>query len=121
MEQRGDLARLLASADAFLHPNPQEPFGIGPLEAMASGVPVVLPRGGGVLTYCCDDTAWLTSPGADSLAMGLCEVAARPEEARRRSLLGVTRARELTWQRVAERYFETYDAIDTWRRTTTTG
>ncbi|MDP2215196.1 glycosyltransferase [Phenylobacterium sp.] len=44
----GDLARLLASADAFLHANENEPFGLAVLEALASGAPVVGPRRGGV-------------------------------------------------------------------------
>ena len=42
------LARLLASCDAFVHANDQEPFGLVVLEALASGVPVVGPGTGGV-------------------------------------------------------------------------
>ena len=42
------LARLIASCDAFVHANDQEPFGLVVLEAMASGVPVVGPGTGGV-------------------------------------------------------------------------
>ena len=34
---RETLADYCASCDVFVHPNPREPFGIGPLEAMASG------------------------------------------------------------------------------------
>ena len=48
---RETLAAWYASADVFVHPNPHEPFGIGPLEAMASGVPVVAPASGGVIEY----------------------------------------------------------------------
>ena len=48
---RETLATFYASADVFVHPNPREPFGIGPLEAMSSGVPVVMPAAGGVLEY----------------------------------------------------------------------
>lgn len=43
------LAAHYASADVFVHPrDPHEPFGIGPLEAMAAGTPVVVsvPRRG---------------------------------------------------------------------------
>lgn len=61
---RAHLARAYASADVFVHPNPREPFGIGPLEAMASGVPVVLPRAGGVLSYANDQNSWLARPDA---------------------------------------------------------
>ena len=42
------LAGLVASADAFLHANEHEPFGLAVLEALASGTPVVGPRRGGV-------------------------------------------------------------------------
>jgi alpha-1,6-mannosyltransferase len=42
------LARLIASCDAFVHANDQEPFGLVVLEALASGTPVVGPGAGGV-------------------------------------------------------------------------
>ena len=42
------LARLLASCDAFVHANDQEPFGLVVLEAMAAGLPVVGPSRGGI-------------------------------------------------------------------------
>jgi glycosyltransferase involved in cell wall biosynthesis len=35
--QREELRALYHAADIFLHPNPREPFGIAPLEAMAAG------------------------------------------------------------------------------------
>jgi alpha-1,6-mannosyltransferase len=42
------LADILANCDVFLHPNPHEPFGIAPLEAMASRLALVAPDSGGV-------------------------------------------------------------------------
>ena len=42
------LARLIASCDAFVHANDQEPFGLIVLEALAAGLPVVGPSAGGV-------------------------------------------------------------------------
>jgi alpha-1,6-mannosyltransferase len=42
------LARLVASADAFVHANDCEPFGLVVLEALASGLPVVGPATGGI-------------------------------------------------------------------------
>ncbi len=44
----GALARIIASADAFLHANEHEPFGLAVLEALASGTPVIGPQRGGV-------------------------------------------------------------------------
>ncbi len=43
-----NLARLLASCDAFVHANDAEPFGLIVLEAMACGLPVVGVAAGGV-------------------------------------------------------------------------
>lgn len=43
-----DVARLLASCDAFVHANDAEPFGLIVLEAMACGLPVVGVASGGV-------------------------------------------------------------------------
>lgn len=57
---REQLADTLASVEAFVHRNPREPFGIGPLEATASGVArvaLVGPDAGGVLTYAGGETA----------------------------------------------------------------
>jgi len=41
------LARLMSSADVFVHANDQEPFGLIVLEAMACGLPLVGPASGG--------------------------------------------------------------------------
>jgi alpha-1,6-mannosyltransferase len=43
-----EVARLLASCDAFVHANHQEPFGLVALEAMASGLPMVGVATGGI-------------------------------------------------------------------------
>jgi alpha-1,6-mannosyltransferase len=40
---RGELAALMATADCFLHPNPTEPYGLCPLEALAAGCRAVAP------------------------------------------------------------------------------
>jgi glycosyltransferase involved in cell wall biosynthesis len=45
------LARAYASADIFTFPSANETFGNVVLEAMASGLPVVVPRSGGVLDF----------------------------------------------------------------------
>jgi glycosyltransferase involved in cell wall biosynthesis len=46
--QRADVDRILASADVFVHPSYDEPFGLAVLEAAAAGLPVVAFRCGGI-------------------------------------------------------------------------
>lgn len=46
--QATDLARLMASGDAFVHAGDQETFGLVVLEAMAAGLPVVAANRGGL-------------------------------------------------------------------------
>ena len=114
--RRSGLATLVASVDVVVHPNPREPFGIAPLEALVSGVPVVLPRSGGVLSYATDEVAWLVRPDAQGLADGLVECLTRSEEATRRCVNAVALAPEWSWVAAATRYFDTVWAIDRQRR-----
>jgi alpha-1,6-mannosyltransferase len=105
---RTRLASCYASCDVFVHPNAREPFGIGPLEAMASGVPVVMPRAGGVLEYGSSANAWLAEPTASAFA-GAVRAARLGDRAR------LTAARETAhrfrWREVTRRYFDLYDDI----------
>ncbi len=68
------LANLFANCDAFVHPNPREPFGITPLEAMASGLPVVAPNSGGVLSYANSENAWLSEPTAECFSEAIRDI-----------------------------------------------
>jgi phosphatidylinositol alpha 1,6-mannosyltransferase len=107
---RDGVWELLAAADAFVHPNPREPFGIGPLEAMASGVPVVLPRAGGVLTYATDENAWLVDPSVSSLADGVdSALDAAPHAAARKVSAARATAAGLAWPSSAARMLREYD------------
>jgi alpha-1,6-mannosyltransferase len=67
------LARLMASADAFVHANDQEPFGLIVLEAMACGLPLVGPAAGGFAELV-DETVGQLAERAD--AEGLAEAVA---------------------------------------------
>jgi len=68
------LAGYYANADVFVHPNPREPFGIAPLEAMASGVPTLAPNSGGILSYATNENAWLVEPNGRSFADAVREI-----------------------------------------------
>lgn len=105
----GELAGLLASADVFVHPNAREPFGITPLEAMAAGTAVVVPRAGGVLSYANDQTAWLAHPSGAGLATAVRAALDHPDERRRRIAAARKTAADLAWEHVAAQWFDYYD------------
>lgn len=46
--EREDVPAILSTADVYVFPSSVEPFGMGPVEAMAAGVPVVVTNVGGL-------------------------------------------------------------------------
>ena len=105
------LADYYANADVFVHPNPKEPFGIAPLEAMASGVATVAPSSGGILSYATSDNAWLVEPKGEEFASAICEVVNNPQLRQRKIENALATARENTREASTDRLFATYDRI----------
>jgi glycosyltransferase involved in cell wall biosynthesis len=105
------LADYYANADVFVHPNPKEPFGIAPLEAMASGVATVAPKAGGILSYAADENAWLVEPTAQGFAAAIKQAVNDPELRARKIARAVQTARENTREASTDRLFATYDKI----------
>ena len=105
------LSNYYANADVFVHPNPKEPFGIAPLEAMASGVPTVAPNSGGILSYATDDNVWLTEPDGEAFAAAVRDVLADPEKTANRVANALATARANTREASTDRLFAAYDEI----------
>jgi glycosyltransferase involved in cell wall biosynthesis len=111
VRDREMLADLYANSDVFVHPNACEPFGIAPLEAMASGLALVAPDEGGVTSYANRANAWLTRPDATSFAGAVRAIAADPQATSRRSAAARATAEEFDWERVTDRFFDLYDQL----------
>jgi glycosyltransferase involved in cell wall biosynthesis len=105
------LSNYYANADVFIHPNPKEPFGIAPLEVMASGVPTVAPRAGGILSYATDKNAWLVEPNAQEFAAAIRDAGGNSERKLLRVKNAVETARANTREASTDRLFATYDEI----------
>jgi alpha-1,6-mannosyltransferase len=105
------LARYVAVSDVFLHPNPREPFGIAPLEAMAAGTPLVAPDAGGVRSYATCDNAWLASAEPESLAAAVTSVLRGGDDKARKLANAELTARQFVWPAAASRIFETYERV----------
>lgn len=111
VDDRRMLAGVKASADAFAHTNATEPFGIGPLEAMAAGAAVVVPASGGVLAYATDRNAWLYPPGPSAFATAIRSASTHgPDRDARLAAARVTTTAR-AWPAVAEQMFGAYDAL----------
>jgi glycosyltransferase involved in cell wall biosynthesis len=112
---RDRLADLYANVDAFLHPNPREPFGIAPLEAMAAGVALVAPDSGGVLSYANIDNAWIVPPTGPSFAAAVLESHTNGSERQRRTANARDKAVQLNWPSACASYHQLYESL--WART----
>ncbi len=90
-----NVAPLLASADLFLLPSETESFGLSALEALASGVPVVCTRVGGLPEVVRDgETGFLCEVGdVEGMSRVTLELLRDPERWQRMSELAVADAR----------------------------
>ncbi|HET7617379.1 MAG TPA: glycosyltransferase family 1 protein [Vicinamibacterales bacterium] len=105
------LAVLYRLADAFVFPSLYEGFGLPPLEAMASGTPVVTSNVSS-LPEVVGDAALLIDPYepqsiADALRRVLTERSLRADLRAR----GLARARAFSWERSIRRVREIYDEV----------
>lgn len=111
LSDRGEYIARLQQADVFVHPNPKEPFGIGPLEAMACGIPVVAPNSGGVLSYASEENAWLCEPSAKALAGEVRSVFVDADRTKLRVCRARRTAEEHDWTIVTKRFFDILDTL----------
>jgi glycosyltransferase involved in cell wall biosynthesis len=102
------LAALYRLATVFVFPSLYEGFGLPPLEAMASGTPVVTSNRSS-LPEVVGDAAVLVDPySAASIAEGIQQVLSDPELRRSLSARGLARAREFSWDASIRRVHEVY-------------
>lgn len=80
---RQDVAELLGHFDVYCHAAPFEPFGIVCVEAMAAGLPTIVPNGGGIPEAVEDGKTGFIYPVADAsaLASRVVELARSPARA----------------------------------------
>ena len=106
-----DLPVLYRMADVFIYPSLYEGFGFPPLEAMASGTPVLCSSASS-LPEVVGDGALLFDPRSPSQCAELL-AAILSDRARREGLIerGLNRARQFTWEKCAEKTLELYRLV----------
>ncbi|MGH6647931.1 glycosyltransferase family 4 protein [Aquabacterium sp.] len=112
--QRHELRPFYAAANVFVTTPWYEPFGITPLEAMASGIPVVASAVGGLQYSVVDGVTGFHVPPHNPAALGarLEELFHNPSLAEGLGMGGLRRARAMfTWERVTEQLTEVYESV----------
>jgi alpha-1,6-mannosyltransferase len=112
VKDRNVLADIYANADVFVHPNPREPFGIAPLEAMASGLPLVVPDAGGVTSYANSCNAWTVPAGVRSFAVAVEQVLGNEGMTQQKVRRALATAQAYRWETVASSFLELYERLD---------
>jgi glycosyltransferase involved in cell wall biosynthesis len=110
---RTELARLYASADLFVFPSATETCGLVALEAMASGLPVVAARAGGVVESVHHGlTGLLVEPGnAEAFAQGITQLCGDTAERSAMSVAARAFAAGRDWRVELDRVVETYASL----------
>lgn len=106
----GALPGLVAGARALLHPAHDEGFGLPPLEAMASGTPVVVAPSPSVVEVVGDVAITCPAGDASAWARAMDHLADDDAEHRDRARAGRTRAAGFTWTRTARATAEVHAA-----------
>jgi glycosyltransferase involved in cell wall biosynthesis len=105
------LAALYRLADLFVFPSLYEGFGLPPLEAMASGTPVVTSNVSS-LPEVAGDAAVLVDPyDVASIVDGMQRVLADPALANDLRQKGLQRARDFSWERSVARTHDIYQLV----------
>ncbi|HEV6968602.1 glycosyltransferase [Roseateles sp.] len=103
------LARMVASADVYVHAGDQETFGLGVLEAMACGTPVVAARAAGLAELAYGAGLLVSRPKVDAWAEAMEASLSSNHAAQRRNALA--RAQAQDWPRVMAQMTQRYTAL----------
>jgi phosphatidylinositol alpha 1,6-mannosyltransferase len=108
-----DLYQAYASADVFTFPSPNETVGNVVLEAMASAVPVVAPRSGGLLDHVTDgENGLLFAPeDQDDWVAQISKLVYNPEYARQLGAAGRRHTQARDWPTTLDGLLDDYRSV----------
>lgn len=102
-----DTRKIYAMSDVYVMPSVSEPFGITPLEAVQSGVPVIISKQSGVseiLKNAIKVNFW----DVNALANAICSLLRHPSLSHKIALSGIREIQEMKWENAAFKVKEIY-------------
>lgn len=105
------LPQLYAGAALFVYPSIYEGFGLPPVEAMASGVPVMVSSHSCLPEVCGDAARYIDPDDADGFAVALEQNLADHEWQIGSVQRGQARARKYSWEHCVDRTVEIYRTV----------
>lgn len=115
-----EVHRMYASYGAVIVPSRQESFGLVALEALASGVPLVSTRSGGLAQFVNEEVAQIISRvDSDDIANAVRAMWKADELTRQRVMEGFRSAEHFAWSVIADRYRELFYNVIEGRGATT--
>ena len=105
-----EVQKMFALSDVYVMPSVSEPFGISPLEAMKSNVPVIISKQSGVaevLDYAIKVDYW----DVDALADAIYGLVKYPALAKMSSERGCHEATNLQWEDAAGEIVRVYESV----------
>ncbi len=111
---REDIPDILKALDVFVLSSSDEGFSLSTVQAMATGLPVVVTRSGGPETIVDDGRSGILVPPRDpaALAGGIEEMLRSPDRAAQMGRAARERVlRDFSLERMVERYAELYDRV----------
>jgi glycogen synthase len=110
--KKDDIERLWSLSNVYVMPSVSEPFGITPLEAIQSGVPVIVSRQSGVaevMPHAIKIDFWNTH----SLASAICSVLRYGSLATALTQNGREEVKQMTWGKAARKINKLYHEVTT--------
>jgi glycogen synthase len=108
--KKDEIKKLFASTDVFVMPSVSEPFGISPLEALRSGVPVIISKQSGVsevIKHAIKVDHWDT----DTLADAIYGVLNYNVLSKILTVKGASEVNELEWEKTGKRILQVYKSL----------
>lgn len=100
-----DLAVIYAGAELLVFPSYYEGFGLPPLEAMASGCPVIVSKLGSIEEVCGEAALYVNPDDSTDIALHIIKMINNPSLRQEFILKGLERTKMFDWNTSAEKHF----------------